>query len=344
MSFLENFAQGLAGAGVSSLFSGISSIFNHQSQKRENERNRDFTREMFDKQVENNIKMWNMQNQYDLPKNQIERLRQAGINPDLYYGGSSVPATSPISPASSSSSSSGYQPYNFGQYDPLTTAQIGLIEAQTRNLDSDTEKKVSEKNILDIDAKTLVERNQAALDNLKANTRNLDANSKKVLEGELPHLQKGVDHFNALIRNLNQDTANKSAENIKIYFDGQEAMLRTQLTKKELKWFDSKAYVSMQLDLSAMGLNDAQAAHLQQQIDTYFESFNNEMDKLKADADNVRAQAFIAVVQTKLLEPLLKAMTEYPESFKNAEVVKSWTNVIGELLSSASSVVAVVPK
>lgn len=344
MSFFENFAQGLAGAGVSSLFSGISSIFNHESQKRENERNREFTREMFDKQVENNIKMWNMQNQYDLPKNQIERLRQAGINPDLYYGGGSVPATSPISPASSSSSSSGYQPYNFGQYDPLTTAQIGLIEAQTRNLDSDTEKKVSEKNILDIDAKTLVERNQAALDNLKANTRNFDANSRKVLEGELPHLQKGVDHFNALIRNLNQDTANKSAENIKIYFDGQEAMLRTQLTQKELKWFDSKAYVSMQLDLSAMGLNDAQAVHLQQQIDTYFESFNNEMDKLKADADNVRAQAFISAVQTKLLEPLLKAMTEYPESFKNAEVVKAWTNVIGELLSSASSVVAVVPK
>lgn len=344
MGFLDNFALGLAGTGVSSLFSGISSIFNHQSQKRENERNREFAREMFDKQVENNIKMWNMQNQYDLPKNQIERLRQAGINPDLYYGGSSVSASSPISPASSSSSSSGYQPYNFGQYDPLTTAQIGLIEAQTRNLDSDTEKKVSEKNILDIDAQTLVERNQAALDNLKANTRNLDANSRKVIEGELPHLQKGVDHFNALIRNLNQDTANKNAESVKIYFDGQEAMLRTQLTQKELKWFDSKAYISMQLDLSAMGLNDAQAAHLQQQIDTYFESFNNEMDKLKADANNVRAQAFVAVVQTKLLEPLLKAMTEYPESFKNAEVVKAWTNVIGELLSSASSVVAVVPK
>lgn len=344
MGFFDNFAQGLAGAGASSLISGITSIFNHQSQKRENERNRDFMREMYDKQVENNIKMWNMQNDYDLPKNQIERLRQAGINPDLYYGGSSVPASSPISSASPSGSSSGYQAYNFGQYDPLTTAQIGLIKAQTRNLDADSDKKNSEKIILDIDAQTLVDRNMAALDNLKANTKNLDANSQKVLEGELPNLQKGIDHFNALIRNLDQDTSNKNAENLKIWFDGREAMLRTQLTEKELKWYDSKAYVSMQLDLSAMGLNDAQAVHLQQKIDTYFESFNNEMDKLKSEADYVRTQAFVAAVQTKLLEPMLKAMTEHPDSFKNAAVVKAWTGVISDLLSFASSVVAVVPK
>lgn len=344
MGFLDNFVQGLAGAGVSSLFSGISSIFNHSSQKRENERNRDFTREMFDKQVENNIKMWNLQNQYDLPKNQIERLRQAGINPDLYYSGGSVSASSPISSASPSASSSGYQPVSLGQYDPLTTAQIGLINAQTRNLDADTDKKGSEKTLLDIDAKTLVERNNAALDNLVATTKNLDANTRKVIEGELPTLKKQFDHFNALIRNLDQDTSNKNQEHFKIFWEGHDAMLRTQLTQKEIKWFDSKAYVSMQLDLSAMGLNDAQATHLQQQIDTYFEQFDTEMDKLKADSAYVKCQSFITLVQSKLLDPLLKAITEYPDSFKNAEVAKAWTGVIKEIMSAASSVAVFIPK
>lgn len=343
-SFFENFAQGLAGSGVSSLLGGISSIFNHSSQKKENERNRDFTREMFDKQVQNNIKMWNMQNEYDLPKNQIERMRQAGLNPDLMYTGAGVSASPNLQSASPTGHSSGFSPVDFGNFDPLVAAQIGLMKAQTRNLDADSEKKVSERNILDIDAKSLAARNDAAYENLKAYTANLDALSKKVLEGELPHLKKGIDHFNALIRNLDQDTSNKNAEHFKIYFEGQEQMLRSQLTQKELKWFDSKAYVSMQLDLSAMGLNDAQATHLQQQIDTYFESFSAEMDKLKSDTDHVRTQAFVAAVQTKLLEPMLKAMTENPDSFKNAAVIKAWTDVIGSLLSSASSIVAVAAK
>lgn len=343
-NFGSGIAAGLLGSLGSSVLSGITSLFNHSSQKRENERNRNFAREMFDKQVQNNIKMWNMQNEYDLPVNQIERMRQAGLNPDLMYTGAGVSSSPNLQSVSPSGYSSGFSPVDFGNFNPLVAAQIDLLKAQARNLDVDSEKKDSEKNILDIDAKSLVARNDAALENLKANTENLDANSKKVLEGELPHLKKGIDHFNALISNLNQDTSNKNAENLKIFFEGQEQMLRYQLTQKELKWFDSKAYVSMQLDLSAMGLNDAQAAHLQQQIDTYFESFSAEMDKLKSETDHVRTQAFAAAVQTKLLEPLFTAMTEHPESFKNAAVIKAWTEVIGSLLSSASSIIAVAPK
>ena len=37
-----------------------------------------------------NIRFWKMQNEYNLPKNQMKRLRDAGLNPNLIYGSGSA--------------------------------------------------------------------------------------------------------------------------------------------------------------------------------------------------------------------------------------------------------------
>lgn len=45
-----------------------------------------------DKQQQLNLEAWNLQNAYNTPQAQMERLRQAGLNPNLIYGeGSSAP-------------------------------------------------------------------------------------------------------------------------------------------------------------------------------------------------------------------------------------------------------------
>ena len=54
-----------------------------QEQKQHNE-------EMYDKQVEDNIEFWNMQNEYNLPANQVQRYRDAGLNPSLAMSGSNT--------------------------------------------------------------------------------------------------------------------------------------------------------------------------------------------------------------------------------------------------------------
>ena len=48
-----------------------------------------------------NIDSWNMQNQYNSPRAQMARLREAGINPDLYYGGGTSGLTASNSPSMS---------------------------------------------------------------------------------------------------------------------------------------------------------------------------------------------------------------------------------------------------
>lgn len=46
----------------------------------------DFTgKSAIDKQNQYNIEMWNMQNEYNTPANQVARLRAAGLNPNLFY-------------------------------------------------------------------------------------------------------------------------------------------------------------------------------------------------------------------------------------------------------------------
>ena len=41
---------------------------------------------------QNNIRFWKMQNEYNTPANQMKRLQDAGLNPNLIYG-SVVPQT-----------------------------------------------------------------------------------------------------------------------------------------------------------------------------------------------------------------------------------------------------------
>jgi len=68
---------------------------------REAEKNRKFQEKMYNKQVEDNIKFWNMQNEYNLPSAERQRLEDAGLNPYLMYsqGAGQNVATSAPAPA-----------------------------------------------------------------------------------------------------------------------------------------------------------------------------------------------------------------------------------------------------
>lgn len=68
-----------------------STILTNQANKRENEATRQF-----------NLKLWNMQNDYNTPKNQMARLAAAGLNPNLVYGSGSASVGNASPPAAAS--------------------------------------------------------------------------------------------------------------------------------------------------------------------------------------------------------------------------------------------------
>lgn len=64
----------------------IGGIFDRASNRKINQRTIQFQREMFEKQGQREVDFWKMQNQYNLPSEQMQRLKDAGLNPNLVYG------------------------------------------------------------------------------------------------------------------------------------------------------------------------------------------------------------------------------------------------------------------
>lgn len=95
--------------------------------------------------------MWNKQNDYDSPNAQIARLKEAGINPNLFGGDNTSASVGSVSSPSASSSmphaSSASAPSSIPLSAPtisnplLESAQVRLANAQAKSLEHDTERK-----------------------------------------------------------------------------------------------------------------------------------------------------------------------------------------------------------
>lgn len=82
MSFLKKLGESIADSGggiATGLIGGIGQLYANQSQKKEGAKQRRFA-----------LDMWERQNAYNTPANQMQRLKDAGLNPALMYGQGNV--------------------------------------------------------------------------------------------------------------------------------------------------------------------------------------------------------------------------------------------------------------
>jgi hypothetical protein len=130
-----NTPTAFGGALTGGLMDGIGSLFTIGAQKR-----------AATKSYERQIDFWERQNAYNTPKAQMDRLRDAGLNPALMYGKGNT---------GNAQNLSGVQKANVQgpqlAQSAAAGAQISLINAQRRkleseadNIDADTEKKGGE--------------------------------------------------------------------------------------------------------------------------------------------------------------------------------------------------------
>lgn len=117
------------GAGTQ-LASGVINFFAQKRRQRqefkynemasENAYQRDL--DMWNRQNEHNLHLWNLQNEYNLPANQMKRLRDAGLNPNLVAGQAAAGGTAT---AIQKAESPKYQaPRARFNYTPLRTPEI----------------------------------------------------------------------------------------------------------------------------------------------------------------------------------------------------------------------------
>ncbi len=131
-------AKGLMPSVISGGSGLVSGAINAGSQLGTNASQLSYAKEMYEKQRADALADWNMQNQYNSPKEQMMRFKEAGLNPNLIYGQMSN------SPVVRSSSPQSYNPtapqadlgstanMAIGQYydTQLKAAQIDLVKKQ----------------------------------------------------------------------------------------------------------------------------------------------------------------------------------------------------------------------
>lgn len=194
-NLLSGIAEGLPGAllGV-----GSSLLSNIGAKKRQN-------------QADNkNIEFWKMQNQYNTPAAQMQRLKDAGLNPNLIYG------SSPAGASGAAGSITGSKPAPYSIENPSQTiAQMALLQAQKDNLNANTFK-TNQSGFLTKEQKELLQGTKSSsieIRKLEADKAKEEALSAMYSRLELSKsFQKRVDILSELVKQNKSQTAVKELD------------------------------------------------------------------------------------------------------------------------------------
>lgn len=208
---------------ISSAINGIASLWGvHQQNKNidkqlsaqaaENRKMREYNLMLAKQQNQWNLEQWNRENAYNSPSAQMERMRQAGLNPDMMYGGGVSGNLAASSPSMTSGSSA--PPMDWSSLANKATVADALDsqlkQAQIDNINADTRKKGSEVSILASDAKYRDAWNQGLIDTqnvrieLDRSSRDLNvANASKAMR-ETQAIDASVAHINKQIEQIDR--------------------------------------------------------------------------------------------------------------------------------------------
>lgn len=253
MSF-ENFHH--FGSGAMGVASAASSIIGGIGSALQARKNRKFAREMQQRQFdwqrkenelayERNLEMWNKQNAYNSPAAQMERLKQAGLNPNLAYGNlandsaSNAPQAIPTDvPALSESAFN--NPYESVSNMGNSLAQNSLSMAQTA-------KTLGEKRVVNEQYVNLKIQNGLLEPTMKANLRKLLADCK-LSEKEYDKKNAEIDLINQNLKNAEEQfkilQANKRDMDLKFDSDELDYFAKVQTQDARIKGMLAREYIS----------------------------------------------------------------------------------------------------
>jgi len=90
------FAAPAAAAAISGGSSLLGGMLNSNAQREQNRHSELWSERMYNRQYQDNIRFWQMQNEYNSPQAQMKRFQDAGLNPHLIYGQGNSGNASPV--------------------------------------------------------------------------------------------------------------------------------------------------------------------------------------------------------------------------------------------------------
>lgn len=245
MSFLENMAASAIGAIGNFFTGGASARKQYQYQSK-----------LMDKQNQQQIDFWKMNNEYNTPFNQRARLEQAGLNPDLMYGGSGNIGQSQMPSAASPGSAPNvdYGSFSdnlrFAMQAQVMDAQVSKIEQENKLLAEQALNQAQQRELWAAQAKEAwVRAEHQGIYNRHADTRYFLENETRALKNTL--LGADVNSYETRLRLDQQRVANDNMR-------AKVQVLQLGLNEKKLKADMEKIRAEVSEIMSRIKVNDVQ--------------------------------------------------------------------------------------
>lgn len=185
---LVNGASGLIGTAIGAYAQNKFIDKQQNFDKEQSAIQRDWNEAMADKQNAWNLEQWNRENEYNTPSAQVQRLRDAGLNP-MFYGieGSNAGQVSAAQPL-------GYERASAGDYaNPLSAGLDAAVKiAQVSNIQADTAKK-GEETLTEVQRREQImqecENAKQALENMKSQ-KGLTESQKKQIDENISWIER----------------------------------------------------------------------------------------------------------------------------------------------------------
>lgn len=322
MKWLENLATG----GLSGIVSGIASIFGGvqqnkmidkqiAAQKEENQANRDYNLMLARLQNSWNLEQWNRENAYNTPEQQMQRLKAAGLNPDLMYQNGASGLTAASSPAMTAGAASSPtdvsnlankktvgQIVTEGLDNAQRAANIALTRAQANKTDAETTgQNLKNQNILALDEATL-----------KKLYSDMDLNKKQmeVADANITYMQqKGAEiaeNINLIIAKTNDVTVQQQFRRIELALKSKEVnaaieklAAETDFTREQLRQMVALFPYTIQQVQANIQKTNAEVDQIFMQTFLTQLMASHEQNKIKLTREQTRQVKFLA----DILEP-----------------------------------------
>lgn len=341
---------GAASGLLSGVFSGIGANKRQKrainAQKEENALARKWNEAMYDKAVANNRQDVADMRKYNDPKAVMNRLRGAGLNPDLMYGGGAGSlvqaqvgnsASAPFYSASdmgslvSSVPTAGEiagQSISSALDNSIKAAQVDAIKANTEKTRTDIEGSSLDNIVKDAQAGVAT---QLADISVRLNSAVAD-----LKENEITYLRSSIDKINQEVENLKSEklltdakTSGQSIDNLRnrlqYLFDSSTFNDRAELFKQQVNNLKAGTNLSLSQAKEIMAMLASKIWMVENQGNKYFHEANNAYNQ----GSIIREMQRIVKMNGDKLELDLSRDTQWGN-------IRYWTDLVGDGLGSLS--------
>lgn len=285
MSFPFAIAAGAAQLG--------GSLFEYLGQKETNQANYQANKDLAEQSFKQNLKMWNLQNEYNTPYAQMARAKAAGVNPAAFYGSMDsgnatdypkmdYPEVNFANPFSGIAS-------NIGS--AFSTARsMALLESEIKMNEASALQSISKANLNDSEKEMLYKRFGLDLDKFELEKRVADAN---------------IGVLNANARKIGLDADARSIMNDFIIRE-KEAALSNVESDTKLKEMQANYYKSLET------LTEDKRTLLKNQASSYLQS----IEQMKASIMLLEQQAITSSEDAALKNDMRKEIVERTQNYQ----------------------------